>query len=181
MKDSSCAVLGGWGVGERGLIPVQRKLPWIPDETEWLALLAEASSEPVRRLMLAFAYDCALRRDELCALATGDIDPARRLLRVRAETTKTRRERGVSYSVVSANLYVAYLAEQRRLGTLHGQLFLSEWTRNRAAPMTKWTWSKVVRRVALRTGVPTLPKHSFRHLCLTDLARAGWDLERSAG
>jgi len=175
------AVFGGWGVGERGLIPIQRKLPWIPDEAGWLALLATACSEPVRnRLMLAFAYDCALRREELCSLATGDIDPARRLLRVRAETTKTKRERVVPYSMVSADLYVAYLAERRRLGTARGPLFLSESTRNRAAPMTKWTWSKVVRRLALRAGVPTLTTHSFRHLCLTDLARAGWDIEEIA-
>ena len=176
-----CAAFGGWGVGERGLIPVQRKLPSIPDEAEWRALLAAACSEPVRnRLMLAFAYDCALRREELCSLATGDIDPARRLLRVRAETTKTRRERVVPYSVVSADLYMAYLAERRRLGNLRGPLFLSESTRNRAAPMTKWTWSKVVRRLAQRAAVPTLTTHSFRHLCLTDLARAGWDIEEIA-
>ncbi|MFM9427273.1 integrase [Variovorax sp. GrIS 2.14] len=130
--------------------------------------------------MLAFAYDCALRREELCALATGDVDPARRLLRVRAETTKTRRERVVPYSAVSGDLYVAYLAERRRLGTLRSQPFLSESTRNRAAPMSKWTWSEVVRKLALRAGVPTLTTHSFRHLCLTDLAGAGWDIEEIA-
>ena len=50
------------------------KLPWIPGEAEWL---------PIRnRLMLALAYDSALRREELCAL--------------RAETTKTRRGRVVT-------------------------------------------------------------------------------------
>ena len=175
------AVDGGWGAGERGLIRMQHKLPSIPDEAEWHALLATARSEPVRnRLMLSFAYDCALRREELCALATGDIDPARRLLRVRAETTKTRRERVVPYSVVSADLYMAYLAERRRLGNSRGPLFLSESSRNRAAPLTKWTWSKVVRRLGLRAGVPTLTTHSFRHLCLTDLARAGWDIHEIA-
>ncbi|MFG0677504.1 tyrosine-type recombinase/integrase [Delftia sp. WSY_7] len=175
------AVVGGRGVGERGLIPVQRRLPWIPDDAQWRALLSAAAREPVRnRLMLAFAYDCALRREELCSLATGDIDPARRLLRVRAETTKTKRDRVVPYSVVSSDLYIAYLAERRRLGSARGPLFLSESTRNRAAPMTKWTWSKVVRRLALRAGVPKLTTHSFRHLCLTDLARAGWDIEEIA-
>ena len=75
-RGSRGATSGGWGVGKRGLIPVQRHLPWIPDESAWRALLATACSEPVRnRLMLAFAYDCALRREELCSLATGDIDP----------------------------------------------------------------------------------------------------------
>ena len=43
------------------------KLPWIPGEAEWL---------PIRnRLMLALAYDSALRREELCALRTDDLDP----------------------------------------------------------------------------------------------------------
>ena len=43
------------------------KLPWIPGEAEWL---------PIRnRLMLALAYDSALRREELGALRTDDLDP----------------------------------------------------------------------------------------------------------
>ena len=50
--------------------------------------------EPVRnRVMLALAYDAALRREELCSLRTDDLDRAHRMLRVRAETTKTRRGR----------------------------------------------------------------------------------------
>lgn len=175
------AASGGFGVGQRGLIPIQRRLPWIPDDSDWQALLCTARSEPIRnRLMLALAYDCALRREELCSLATGDIDPARRLLRIRAETTKTQQERIVPYSVVSAELYVAYLAERRRLGSPRGPLFLSESSRNRATPLTKWTWSKVVHRLALHAGVPALTTHSFRHLCLTDLARAGWDIQEIA-
>ena len=47
-------------------------------------------------------------------------------------------------------------------------------------PLTKWTWSKVVRRLALDSGVPALTTHTFRHLCLTDLARAGWDIQEIA-
>jgi integrase len=40
--------------------------------------------------MLALAYDAGLRREELCALEIGDLDPAFRLLRVRAETTENK-------------------------------------------------------------------------------------------
>jgi integrase/recombinase XerD len=55
--------------------------------------------EPIRnRVMLALAYDAALRREELCSLRSDDLDPAHRMLRVGAETTKTRRERVVPYS-----------------------------------------------------------------------------------
>jgi integrase/recombinase XerD len=175
------SAFGGHGLGERPLVAARRKLPWIPDEEEWRRLLGAARSEPIRnRLMLAMSYDCALRREELCSLASGDIDPSRCLLRIRAETTKTKQERVVPYSVVTSDLYQAYLGTRRSLGRTRGPLFLSQSTRNRAVPLTKWTWSKVVRALALRAGVSALTTHSFRHLCLTDLARAGWDIHEIA-
>ena len=59
--------------------------------------------------MLALAYDAALRREELCLLATDDLDPAHRTLRVRAETAKTRRGRVVPYSAVGGQLLAGYL------------------------------------------------------------------------
>ena len=49
--------------------------------------------------MLALAYDGGLRREELCSLRTDDLDPGQRMVRIRAETTKTRRERIPPYSV----------------------------------------------------------------------------------
>ena len=52
----------------------------------------------------------------------------------------------------------------------------SESRRNYAAPLSLWTWSKVVHALALRAGVPQFSTHTLRHLCLTDLARAGWEL-----
>src|ERR1700726_117163 len=61
-----------------------------------------------------------------------------------------------------------------------GLLFLSESPRNYASPLSLWTWSKVVRQIADRAGLPQFSTHTFRHLCLTDLARAGWDLHEIA-
>jgi len=41
------------------------RLPWIPGEQQWLDILQVARREPVRnRVMLALAYDAALRRKE---------------------------------------------------------------------------------------------------------------------
>ena len=57
---------------------------------------------------------------------------------------------------------------------------MSESPRNRAAAITPWTWSKVVRSIALRAGVPAFSTHTLRHLCLTDLARSGWELHQIA-
>ena len=169
------------GQRERGLVPRFTKLPWIPTDEQWRQILEAARGESLRnRLMLALAYDAGLRREELCALRSDDLDPAHRTLRVRAETTKNRLERVVPYSAATGVLLRAYLHERRRLSTARGPLFLSLSDRNRAAPITLWTWSKVVRALALRASVPRFSTHTLRHLCLTDLARAGWELHAIA-
>ncbi len=93
-----------------------------------------SGAEPIRnRVMLALAYDAALRREELCSLRTDDLDPAHRTLRVRAETTKTRRERVVPYSAPTGVLLAEYLRHRATLSRARGPLFLSESRRNHAA------------------------------------------------
>lgn len=170
-----------WGGHERGLVPRLTRLPWIPTGQQWMAILAVAAQEPVRnRVMLALAYDAALRREELCSLRTDDLDPAQRTLRVRAETTKTRAERVVPYSAPTGMLLSRYLGHRSTLSRARGPLFLSESRRNYAEPLTLWTWSKVVRRIALSAEVPQFSTHTIRHLCLTDLARMGWELHAIA-
>lgn len=167
--------------GQRGLVPRLTKLPWIPDEEEWLRLLGAARREPVRnRVMLALAYDAALRREELCSLRTDDVDPSHRMLRVRAETTKNRLERAVPYSASTGALLQQYLAHRAGVSRARGLLFLSESRRNHAQPLTLWTWSKVVRKIAVNSGVERFSTHTTRHLCLTDLARMGWEVHAIA-
>jgi integrase/recombinase XerD len=124
---------GGPG-SQRGLVPRLAKLPWIPSDLQWLGVLERAREEPVRnRVMLALAYDAALRREELCSLGTDDLDPARRTIRVRAETTKNRRERVVPYSAATGVLLPDYLRHRATISRARGPLFLSESRRNRAA------------------------------------------------
>jgi integrase/recombinase XerD len=170
-----------FGGHQRSLVPRMVKLPWIPTDQQWLEVLAVFRREPIRnRVMLALAYDAALRREELCCLRTDDLDPAHRMLRVRAETTKTRRERMVPYSAATGVLLADYLRHRATFSRARGPLFLSESRRNHAEPLTLWTWSKVVRRVALAADVPRFSTHTTRHLCLTDLARMGWELHAIA-
>src|SRR6266536_1333016 len=170
-----------FGGQQRGLVPQLAKLPWIPSDQQWLAILDVARQEPIRnRLMLALAYDAALRREELCALRTDDLDPAHRTLRVRAETTKNRLERVVPYSASTGVLLQGYLAHRARISRARGPLCLSESRRNHTQPLSLWSWSKVVRRIALAAGVERFSTHTLRHLCLTDLARMGWELHAIA-
>ena len=170
-----------FGGQERGLIPRLVKLPWIPDEQQWRQVLAVAADEPIRnRVMLALAYDAALRREELCSLDSGDIDPGQRMLRIRAEHTKNRLERVVPYSAPTGVLLSDYLIRRATISRARGPLFLSESRRNYGQPVTSWTWSKVVRRIAVTAGVPRFSTHTTRHLCLTDLARMGWEVHAIA-
>ena len=172
---------GRSGAAQRGLVPRLTRLPWIPNEQQWLEILQVAREEPIRnRVMLALAYDAALRREELCSLRTDDLDPAHRTLRVRAETTKNRRERVVPYSAATGVLLSGYLTHRAGLSRARGPLFLSESRRNHAQPLTLWTWSKVVHRIAVTAEVPRFSTHTTRHLCLTDLARTGWEVHAIA-
>jgi integrase/recombinase XerD len=170
-----------FGGHERGLIPRLVKLPWIPDEQQWRQVLAIATGESIRnRVMLALAYDAALRREELCSLGTEDIDPGQRAVRVKAENTKNRLERVVPYSAATGVLLSRYLAHRATISRARGPLFLSESRRNHAEPLSLWTWSKVIRRIALGADAPRFSTHTMRHLCLTDLARLGWELHAIA-
>ena len=172
---------GFGGTRERGLVPRFTKLPWIPNDEQWRAVLESARREPLRnRFMLALSYDAALRREELCTLDTSDFDPAHSVITIRAENTKFRRGRVVPYSAATAELLRAYLARRRDLTRNRGPLFISESRRNRAQPLSVWMWSKVVENISRRSGVLEFTTHTSRHLCLTDLARANWDIHEIA-
>jgi integrase/recombinase XerD len=165
----------------RPLVPIQHKMPWIPSEEEWQRLLTEARGMSLRnRLMLMLAYDGGLRREELCLLNTEDIDPSHRLLHVRAETTKAKRDRIVPYSACTGQILLDYLKHRKQLTNSRGILFVSESPRNRGMPITFWTWSKVIRILGDAAGLSQFSTHTLRHLCLTDLARSGWDLHEIA-
>jgi site-specific recombinase XerD len=169
------------GCRDRGLIPRFTKLPWIPNDQQWCAVLEAARKEPVRnRMMLALSYDGALRREELCGLDTGDIDPAHRTIKILAENTKTRCGRVVPYSMPAGELLAAYLHRRREFSRDRGRLFVSESRRNAGKPISIWTWSKVVERISERCGVLQFTTHTPRHLRLTDLARSDWDVHEIA-
>ncbi|MFQ6199461.1 tyrosine-type recombinase/integrase [Streptomyces sp. NPDC000405] len=73
-----------------------------------------------------------------------------------------------------------YLTHRATISRARGPLFLSESRRDYGRPLTLWTWSKVIRRVALAADLPRFSTHTTRHLCLTDLARMGWELHAIA-
>jgi len=165
----------------RGLVPRITRLPVIPDDEQWRKFLKHVSTASLRdRLMLALAYFGALRRAEVTALALEDIDPAHRLIRIRPETTKSRRERIICYGPDVTPVLANHFRQLKQAGWTQGALFRSFSDRNYGTPLSVWNWSKTVRRWALDTGLPQITTHTFRHLRLTHLARAGWKLHELA-
>ncbi len=170
------------GRPRQGLVRRVERAPWIPNEDAWASILDSARVEPLRnRLMVGLAYDGALRREELVALDTDDMEPAWSLIHLRAETTKSQRARDVAFGQATGELFAAYLAERcAAFGRRRGPLLLSVSRRNYGEPLSCWSWSKIVARIGERAGVPQLASHTFRHLRLTDLARADWTVEQIA-
>jgi integrase/recombinase XerD len=131
--------------------------------------------------MVAMAYDGALRREELVQIEIDDVEPAYSLIHLRAETTKGKRAREVAFGTATGQLLVGYLRERGRVfGRVNGRLFLSASRRNRGAPIGLWSWSKIVESIAGRAGLPRFSTHTFRHMRLTDLARADWTVDQIA-
>lgn len=175
------AMLPGSVFSARGLVPRITRLPRIPDDNAWFTLLNQAASAPLRdRLMLALAYYGALRRAEVTALRIDDLDPGHRLIRIRAETTKNHRERMVCYSPTITPVLAAHLHQLRQGGFSGGALFRSVSDRNHGMPLSIWSWSKTVRNWVGQAGLDGFSTHTFRHLRLTHLARAGWKLHELA-
>ncbi|MDQ6602700.1 MAG: tyrosine-type recombinase/integrase, partial [Chloroflexota bacterium] len=165
------------GKRERGLLARYQRLPWIPGDDQWQALLRAVRDEPLRnRAMFVLAYDGALRREELVTVQIGDLDFAHRHVRLRAERTKNGVARVVTFSQTTGALLVAYQRQRATLSRVPGVLFLSESRRNRAQPLSASMWSKVVTGIAGRAGCPLFTTHTLRHLRLTHMARAGLDL-----
>lgn len=152
--------------------------PWVPSEPEWMRVLEAASRERLRsQVMLALAYEGALRREEVCALDGSDVAPDGRGVRVPVVgTAGSERTRAFPLSPAVAEHLAAYRRERgTHADDTSGEtaLFVSESPRNRARPITVWTWAKVTRGIAARSGVARFTTQTPRHLRLADLARAG--------
>jgi integrase len=77
------------------------------------------------------------------------------------------------YSPAIASLLMAHLHALRAAGWKTGALFRSCSDRNQGQPLSGRTWSKTVAAWATQAKTPGISTHSFRHLRLTHLARAG--------
>ena len=144
-------------VSSAAWVPGLTRLPWIP--SDGCGFWRRARRELARnRVMLALAYDAALRRQEPCSLRTDDVGPAHRTLRIRAETTKYRLECVVPYSAPTGVLLSQHLAYRASVSRAREPLFLSQSRRNHAQPLSLWSWSKVVSRIGWLSALSDSPR-----------------------
>ena len=163
--------------GIKKLIPALTDFPWIPTGEQWDRIVAIVAQRSLRdRTMFAIQYDGGLRKEELCSLRLSDIDHAAKTIHIRAETTKNRRARTVPYSDATASVLIRYQQSLPLSISDDETFFRSNSTRNAGVPITIHTWTKVIAVIAHDAGLPQLHSHTLRHLCLTDLARSGWDI-----
>ena len=128
------------------------------------------------RLMFAMSYDAALRRHELVTLDTTDIDPAHRFQSGSAQNIPRIAVSG--WSPTRCRLHSCHLLIFRsdaRSAAPGVRCFVGV-EPNAGRALSIWSWSKTVVGVARASGVLRFTTHTLRHLCLTDLARAGWDI-----
>jgi integrase/recombinase XerD len=169
----------------RGLVPRRARLPWIPTDAQWRAIVLDLFRHEPRRnqALVLLAYDAALRRQEVLGVRLEDVDWATGLVHVRAEHAKGGRARRVPLGAATERLLLLYVRTDRAHllaafgGEAAGPLFLSESPRNPAAPLRPGAFNDVVVGLRARLGLPQLHPHTFRHLRCTVLKRCGVALD----
>jgi integrase/recombinase XerD len=175
----------GGGRPRRGPVRVRGRLPWIAPADVWERIVLHVVTRATarNRAMILVAYDGALRREELVRLRGDDYDRQRALLNVRAETSKSGRERWVPLSPVGQRALDYYLDRHRRVLVAtyalddRGPIFVSESTRNPGQPLVPGAFNDVIDALRATLGLPQLHPHTLRHQRLTALKAAGVPLE----
>ena len=162
---------------QHGFVRRRGRLPWVAPSEVWERIVLHVITQETsrNRAMIVVAYDGALRREELVSLRLDDYDRHRALLKVRAETSKSGRDRWVPLSPIGQRVLDYYLDHQRRalidafaLDEC-GPVFISESTRNPGRPLVAGAFNDVVDALRITLKLPQLHPHTFRHQRLTAL------------
>lgn len=183
-RDSLNPVREGVRGRERGLVPVPRSTPWIPDERQWRAILTHILTHCSIRdqAIVLLAHDGALRREEIVLLRVDDIDWHTHTIAIRAEITKNKLAGTIVLSHPTWARLKEYMEGDRAAlikcygGDASGPIFLSDSQRNPGQPISKWTVKDLFDRIRDALHLPQLTPHKMRHLMLTELKKSGMEL-----
>lgn len=154
-----------------------RELPGVLRVDQATALLAApgADSSPVvlrDRALLELLYATGARVSEICGLDTGDVDPARRVIRVFG---KGARERSVPYGLPAQRALDDWLRHGRpELAAREaGDALL---VGARGGRLQSTVARRIVSAHARAAGLPRTSPHGLRHSAATHLLEGGADL-----
>lgn len=155
----------------------RRELPGVLRVDQATALLAApgADASPVvlrDRALLELLYATGARVSEICGLDTGDVDPARRVIRVFG---KGARERSVPYGLPAQRALDDWLRQGRpKLAAREaGDALL---VGARGGRLQSTVARRIVSTHARAAGLPRTSPHGLRHSAATHLLEGGADL-----
>jgi len=153
------------------------RLPKAPIEAQVVALLNAPDTTSPRglrdRAMLEMMYAAGLRVSELVGLKSIDVSVSDGVVRVMGKGMK---ERLVPLGEEAMAWLAAYM-QQSRPTLLAGRRCDALFVTERAAPMTRqWFW-KIIKALGVKAGIEmTLSPHTLRHAFATHLLNHGADL-----
>ncbi len=126
------------------------------------------------RAMLELMYACGLRVSELVELPLGGINLRQGVLRVTGKGGKDRLVPIGEVAIMHVQSYLEHARPALAKGRMAAALFLS----NRGAGMTRQMFWTLVKRYAMRVGIPPkrISPHVLRHCFATHLLNHGADL-----
>jgi hypothetical protein len=137
---------------------------------------------PRERALIVLLAGCGLRLNEARELRLGDLDWNERTLRVRGETSKSRRDRLVDVPADVAAVLHRY-ARDHRAGERSDDAPL--FTTRSGKAFTLDGFGKVFTKIKERSGIVDFSAHLLRHTWATNFRRAGsgdiFDLQEQGG
>ena len=131
----------------------------------------------VQKRNMAIIYTlfcCGLRKSELLGLKTYDIDLGRRILTVRAETSKSRIDRVVPLNTLALNKLVDYVEERKKQSYSTPYLFVSN---NKDDRLTKDGFKHLIVFLKKESGV-NFHAHQLRHTFAVTLVKNRTDISK---
>lgn len=149
---------------------LERILTAIEINIEWKNLLVKKRNIAIIYLLLT----CGLRKNELLCLKVIDIDFDRKILTVRAETSKSKIDRRIPLNSKTLEILKDYIKERRGLDYSTPYLFVSC---NKDDKLSVHGFKHLIEFLNRKTGIK-FHAHQFRHTFAVNLLGNGSDIEK---
>lgn len=126
------------------------------------------------KLIILLGLYCGLRKNELLSVKIYDLDLERKILTVRAITSKSKRERSLPINEEMVKGLKSYLDERKKMDYTNSYLLVSE---NQDGKLSKDGFKHVMERIKKDSGVK-FHIHQLRHTFAVNLLASGCDIAK---